>query len=148
MVVKLLTIIKTLIGEGIEQQFIETILKRLANLGYTVQENDPWAISFAIQKVENTIKNACNTTLVPDGLRNTSIDMICGEFLFALKQAGKLDEVFNLETAVKSVKAGDTDVSFAIGDGTQTPEQRLNSLISYLMTKGEGEFVCYRKIKW
>jgi hypothetical protein len=144
-----LTNIMTILGtSSLDEQFIETVLKRLESLGYTIQDGDGWMIGFSVQKVENHIKNSCNTTLIPDGLKNTAVDIICGEFLFAMKQTGKLDTVFNLEAAVKSVKAGDTDVTLAIGEGTQSPEQRLNALLSYLMTKGEGEFVCYRKIKW
>ncbi len=104
-------------------------------------------ISFAIQKVENIIKNECNITLIPDGLNKTAVDMVCGEFLFTLKSTGKL-EGFNLEVMVKQVQAGDTNVTFAIGQGSMTPEQRLDSLLSYLMTYGRGEFTCYRKIKW
>ena len=74
--------------------------------------------------------------------------MICGAFLFALKQTGTLNTTFNLEAAVKQVQTGDTNVTFAIGDGSQTPEQRLNALLAYWMTNGEGDFVCYRKFKW
>ena len=103
-------------------------------------------IGFSVQKVENTIKNECNVTSVPDGLYNISIDMICGEVLFSKKQTGQL-EGFNLETALKSVQAGDTTVTYAI-ESSMTPEQRLNNLISYLLNYGKGEFACYRKIKW
>lgn len=144
----LTNIMTILVNSNLDEQFIELVLKRLEFLGYTIQDDDGWMIGFSTQKVENHIKNSCNTSSIPDGLKFTAVDIICGEFLFAMKQTGKLDEVFNLEAAVKSVQAGDTNVTLAIGDGTQSPEQRLNALISYLMTKGEGEFVCYRKIKW
>ena len=144
-----LTNIMTILGiSSLDEQFIELVLKRLESLGYIIQDGDGWMIGFSVQKVENNIKNSCNTTSIPDGLKYTAVDMICGEFLFALKQTGKLNETFNLEAAVKQVQAGDTNVSFAIGEGSQTPEQRLNNLLTYLMTKGEGDFVCYRKIRW
>lgn len=103
-------------------------------------------ISFSVQKVENTIKNECNVTSIPDGLFNIAIDMICGEILSAKKQTGQLED-FNFETALKSVQAGDTTVTYAI-ESSMTPEQRLNNLISYLLNYGRGEFACYRKIKW
>lgn len=144
-----LTNIMTALGKSsLDEQFIELLLKRLQSLGYTVQDGDGWMIGFSTQKIENHIKNSCNTSSIPDGLKITAVDMVCGEVLFALKQTGKLNETFNLEVAVKQVQAGDTNVTFAIGDGSQTPEQRLNALLSYLMTKGEGDFVCYRKIRW
>lgn len=144
-----LTNIMTILGNSsLDEQFIELVLKRLESLGYTIQDGDGWMIGFSVQKVENHIKNSCNTTSIPDGLKYTAVDMVCGEFLFALKQTGKLNEIFDLDAAVKQVQAGDTNVTFAMGDGSNTPEQRLNNLLAYLMTKGEGDFVCYRKIKW
>jgi len=126
----------------------ETIIERLNTLGYVAADSDEWLITFSMETVTLKIQNQCNTSSIPDGLIADAIDMVCGEFLFVLKQTGKLNESFNLEAAIKQVQAGDTNVTFAIGDGTQTPEQRLNALINYLMGKGEGDFVCYRKIKW
>lgn len=146
--VVLTNIMTILVNSSLDEQFIELVLKRLESLGYTIQDGDGWMIGFSTQKVENHIKNSCNTSSIPDGLKFTAVDMICGEFLFALKQTGKLNATFNLEAAVKQVQTGDTNVTFAIGDGSQTPEQRLNALLAYLMTNGEGDFVCYRKFKW
>ena len=144
-----LTIIMGILSDsGLDEPFIESVLKRLESLGYTIQADDGWMIAFSVQKVENRIKNSCNVSSIPDGLKFEAVDMICGEFLFALKQTGKLNEQFDLETAVKQVQAGDTSVTFAVGDGSNTPEQRLQYLLNYLMTKGEGDFVCYRRIKW
>lgn len=136
-------------GTSMTDDFYASVIQRLEGLGYIVNvTNDSWMIAFAIQKVENQIKNACNLDRIPDGLKYRAVDMVCGEFLFAMKQTGKLDETFNLEVAVKSVQAGDTNVTLAIGDGSQSPEQRLDALISYLMERGEGDFVCYQKLKW
>jgi hypothetical protein len=111
-------------------------------------DSDDWLITFSMEKVTLKIQNQCNISSIPEGLYAAAVDMTCGEFLFVLKQTGKLNETFNLEVAIKQVQAGDTNVTFAVGDGTETPEQRLNSLINYLTTKGEGDFVCYRKFKW
>lgn len=135
-------------GSGLfESSILLEVLNRLESLGYTLKESDDWMISFAAQKVENTIKNECNVTSIPDGLKNVAVDMICGEFLYSLKNSGKL-EGFNLDAALKSVQAGDTKVDFAVGQGSKTPEQRLDALLSYLITYGRGEFACYRKFKW
>jgi len=140
-------IIPLLSGSSLsEQSYLLAVLERLESLGYKIKETDSWMIGFSVQKVENTIKNECNVTAVPDGLRNVSIDMICGEVLFAKKQSGQLEN-FDLETALKSVQTGDTTVTYAI-ESSMTPEQRLNTLISHLLTYGKGEFACYRKIKW
>lgn len=130
-----------------ESSVLLDVLNRLESLGYTLKDSDDWVISFAVQKIENTIKNECNVTMIPDGLKNVAVDMICGEILYSLKNSGKL-EGFNLEVALQSVQAGDTNVTFAVGQGSKTPEQRLDALLSYLISNGRGEFVCYRKFKW
>lgn len=143
----ILTAIKAALGSAADEQFIESVIKRLESLGYAVAPADAWAIAFSIQKVENHIKNSCNTALIPDGLTNIALDMVCGEFLFAKKQSGTLVG-FDLEVAVKQVQAGDTNVTFALGEGSCSPEQRLDSLLSFLMSRGEGDFTCYRKVKW
>ena len=78
------------------------------------------------------------------------IDRVCGEFLFSKKQSGQLNanNGFDVEMTIKQVQAGDTNVTFAVGEGSETLEAKLNTLISYLMNYGEGDFVCYRQIKW
>lgn len=143
---EMLTFLKSQ-GSKLDKKFIELILKRLESFSYVVKESDAFMVGFSIVKVENKIKNACNTTLLPDGLKITAVDMICGEFLYSLKQTGKLNETFDFEMAVKQIQTGDTNVTFAV-ESSQTPEQKLNAFISYLITKGEGELVCYRKVKW
>jgi len=140
------SIVSILVGSSLSEQSLLSVIERLESFGYTIKETDNYIIAFSAQKVENTIKNECNVTVIPDGLINIAIDMICGEVLFTKKQTGQL-EGFSLETSLKSVQAGDTTVSFAV-EGSMTPEQRLNNLISYLLSNGRGEFVCYRKIKW
>ena len=42
-----------------------------------------------------------------------------------------------MSAAVKQVQTGDTNITFAIGQGSMTPEQRLDSLIAYLRTRGK-----------
>lgn len=141
-----LTGIMTILGtSSLDESFIELVLKRLESLGYTIQDSDGWMIGFSVQKVESHIKNSCNTSSIPDGLKSAAVDMVCGEFLFTLKQTGKLNQTFNLEAAVKQVQVGDTNVTFI---AEATPEQKLDSLLKYLMFKGEGDFACYRKVKW
>lgn len=128
-----------------KETLIEMVLKRLESFGYVVTENDSWIIAFSMKKVENHIKNTCNVASIPEGLDEVFVDRVCGEVLFSLKQTGKLDNTFDLEQAVTKVKTGDTDVTFTT-EGT--PEQRLNSLINYLIGKGEGDLTCHRKIRW
>ena len=136
--------------EEVNEEFIEKILQRLLSFGYTPSEEDSWMITFCMQKVENHIKNSCNISEIPVELTEIEIDRICGEFLFSKKQSGKLnaENGFDIEVAIKQVQAGDTNVTFAVGEGSETLETKLNSLISYLLNVGEKDFVCYRQIKW
>lgn len=133
-------------SETITDVFLTDVLKRLESLGYNIKDTDAWIISFSVQRVENTIKNSCNTPTIPDGLKQIAIDMICGEFLFVKKQSGQL-EGFNLEMAIKQIQTGDTSTTFAV-EASSSPEQRLDSLISYLINYGKGDFISYRKIRW
>lgn len=139
--------ILTLMNSGLSEKFIEAILKRLGSFGYTLKEDDSWAICFAVQKVENHIKNSCNVTSIPEELFHIAVDKVCGEYLFAKKQTGKL-ELSDLDLsggAIKQISEGDTTVSFADG---ASDEEKFNTLVNFLINQGEGELVCFRKIKW
>ena len=57
-------------------------------------------------------------------------------------------EGFDLDAAVKSIQEGDTNITFALGEGSSTPEQRLNSLIDYLINGRIGEIYRYRRVVW
>lgn len=127
----------------------DLIIERLASFGYTeISENDKAIIDFAIDKVTSTIKNECYTAEIPQGLLHIAVDMVIGEFLKA-KKAFSPDELgIDLDAAVKQLSEGDSSVTFAVGDGSQTAEQRLDALIEHLLTYGFSEFSAFRRIKW
>jgi len=125
----------------------EDVVERLKSFGYEVTEADNLMLEFIIQKVENSIKADCNINTIPEGLHEIAVDMVVGEFLLTKKSRGQL-EGFDLETAVRQIQEGDTSVTFAVGDGSKTPEERLDELILYLMNHGKGKFASYRCIKW
>ena len=128
---------------------LERIKERLQSLGYTVKDSDDIAINFAMQKVENTIKNDCNVSAIPDGLTHVAINMVVGEFLMSKKTFAPSDLLnFNLDSAVKQIQEGDTNISFAVGEGSKTDEQRLDSFIDYLLNYGRDEFITYRRFRW
>lgn len=131
-----------------DQSFIENVLKRLVSFGYSLKEDDDdFAISFAIQKVENHIKNFCHVSTIPDGLHPAMVDAICGEFLLMKKQTGQLciTDLDLTNEAVTSIKEGDTTVQFASGDSNGV---KLDKFIAYLINSVKGDLVCYRKLKW
>lgn len=128
---------------------IEKVKERLAALGYTFKDGDEMLLNFAIQKVTSTIKNDCNVPEVPGGLESMAIDMAAGEFLFAKKTYSPNDITgLDLEAAVKQIQTGDTNVTFALGAGSSTPEQRFDAFVNYLLNYGRDQFSVYRKIKW
>ena len=133
-------------NSSLTDAFFNAVLQRLVSLGYSLKEHDDWILCFAMQNVENRIKNSCNITSIPEGLFNVAVDMVCGEFLSTKKQTGQLDiGNLNLDGVITSISEGDTSIQFAQG---ASDEERFNQLLNHLIHKGEGEFVCYRKIKW
>lgn len=126
---------------------LEDVKQRLSSFGYEVIEDDTWVLEFIIQKVENYIKSNCNIDAIPEGLHQIAVDMSVGEFLLGKKSTGQLTGI-DLEAAIKQIQEGDTSVTFAIGDGSKTPEERLDNLISHLLNYGKGSFASYRCIKW
>lgn len=128
---------------------LRRVRERLEAFGYTLKEDDEAVLSFSVQKAENTVKNICNVSSVPDGLMNIAVDMAAGEFLTAKKTFSPDDIAgLDLDFAIKQIQQGDTNTVFATGEGSLTPEQRLNSFLNYLLMHGREEFSCYRRIKW
>ncbi len=129
-----------------DNKLVSCVLLRLSSLGYTVLENDVFLVSFSIDKVDKAIKQKCNVNELPEGLYNVAIDRVCGEVLYSLQATQRLGSNFDVDTALESIKMGDTTISFS--DNTKNPAQRIDLLINSLKSCGEGEFSCYRKIKW
>ena len=125
---------------------LDDIKSRLAVFGYVLTENDTWLIEFTTSKIENDIKNLCNVAVIPEELYQTKIDMIAGDFLFAKKNMGQITSI-DLTTAVKSIQEGDTSITYAIGDGNFTPEQRFDAIINSLRNPCI-DFAAFRRIKW
>jgi hypothetical protein len=128
------------------------VTQRLASFGYVVTEADSWVLDFIIQKITNSIKADCgvydsttSSIVIPDGLHEIAVDMVVGEFLLWKKTNNQLTG-FDLSAAVKQIQEGDTSVVFAVGE--DSPDKKLNGLISYLLEHGKGELASYRCFKW
>lgn len=124
----------------------DNVISLLIAFGVTGAETDP-LIDFVIDSVAERIKNETNLTSIPDGLTKLAVEMAVGQYLSLKKSLGQL-EGFDLETAIKQIQEGDTNTVFAIGEGSTTPEQRLDSLISYLINGRTREFIRYRRVVW
>lgn len=124
----------------------DQIITMLLAFDITGVSNDP-LLDIVITNVQWRIKDLTNLQEIPRGLESLAVSMAVGEYLNMKKCSGQL-EGFDLEAAVKSLQEGDTNITFAIGEGSSTPEQRLNSLIDYLINGRIGEIYRYRRLVW
>lgn len=118
----------------------------LAALGVTGAADDP-LLDIVIRNVQYRVQNETNQSELPEGLVSVAVYMAVGEYLNMKKVSGQLDG-FDLDAAIKQIQEGDTNTVFAIGDGSSTPEQRLNSLIDYLTNGRSRELYRFRKFVW
>ena len=122
------------------------VVALLDAFGVTGAADDP-LLDFIISTVTERIKNETNQPAIPEGLNRLAVEMVAGQYLSLKKGSGQL-EGFDLEAAVKQIQEGDTNTVFAIGEGNTTPEQRLDTLINYLMNGRTREFIKYRRLVW
>ncbi len=128
---------------------MDAVKKRLRSLSYEVKDDDEHALAFCVEKVRSTIKNEVNWQDVPKGLEHVAIDMVVGEFLNAKKTFAPDDlSGIDLDAAIKQIQTGDTNTVFAVGSGSETPEQRLTAFIEYLLRDRRSEFNAFRRIRW
>lgn len=118
----------------------------LTALGVAGAADDP-LLDIVISNVQYRVQNKTNRKDMPEGLVSVAVSMAVGEYLNMKKCSGQL-EGFDLDAAVKSIQEGDTNITFALGEGSSTPEQRLNSLIDYLINGRIGEIYRYRRLVW
>lgn len=121
-------------------------LAMLTALGVAGAADDP-LLDMVLNNVQWRIKNLSNLSEIPEGLESLAVSMAVGEYLNMKKCSGQL-EGFDLDAAIKQIQEGDTNTVFAIGDGSSTPEQRLDALISYLINGRTREFYRFRRLVW
>lgn len=124
------------------------VIALLDALGVTGAGDDP-LLAYIESSVTERIKNETNQPEVPEGLHSVAVELAAGEYLKFKKNAGQLDvEGLDLDAAVKQIQEGDTNTTFAVGDGSWTPEQRLETLITRLTCDRTCEFMRYRRLVW
>lgn len=125
---------------------INEVKERLMQIGYEVKGSDDTALLFCINRVEEHIRNICNTVYIPNELHYKSIDMVCGEFLNGKLSTGEL-EGYSAEDnrLIKTVSEGDTTVTYQDGgrDGYTSVSEYIEALKS-----GNEELYGYRRFKW
>lgn len=125
----------------------EQVVDRLTQLGYTPNEADHASIKFELTKILNYVKNYCNITTIPEILDPRIIDRVCSEFLFYKKNSGSL-EGFNYEAVIKQIKEGDTSITYAVGQGEDTPENRFDTFVKNLERGFDKWLTAYRRLRW
>ena len=125
----------------------EDCTQRLATLGYDyAEQKDKWLLEFLIKKATNYVLVECNIKEIPKDLEPHLVDYVVGEFLMDKKNSGNLDlKTINFDQIAKSIKVGDTDVTFSEDD---TPDKKFDALIRRLMGMKRGLLVSYRKLRW
>ena len=127
---------------------LDDVIALLEALGVSGAGDDP-LIPYMINSVTERVKNETNQDTIPDGLHYVAVELVVGEYLTFKKNAGQLDiDGLDLEAAVKQIQEGDPNTVFAIGDGSLTPEQRLEALLSRLTRDRTREFIRYRRLVW
>ena len=126
---------------------IENVIKRLKHLGYVASAEDNEQIEFELNKTLNYVKNYCNITTIPEILDLRIIDKVCGEFLHYKKNSGSLEN-FDYDAVIKSIKEGDTTITYAVGQGEDTPENRFDTFIKSLDRGFDKWLTPHRRLRW
>lgn len=125
------------------------VVNRLFQLGYIVLAEDKDAIEYTIADAESYVKLFCNIETVPESIHYKLVNRVCGVFLMFKKNMGLLNQTnFDFEKAEKTIKLGDTSVTYAIGDGDMTPEARFDEAIKALMRDFDKNLVLFRRLVW
>ena len=124
----------------------EDVIKTLKSVGYEVVDTDLFLLEQSIEKVKSYIKNKTNQNKVPEGLKYIWIDRSTGEFLNFKKSLNQLNlNGLNFDRMAKEISEGDTKVVY---EDTKTTGDKFEVYMTYLMTRGEGELLRYRRIVW
>lgn len=126
---------------------IDTVIKRLKQLGYTVSDADMEQLDFDLTKTLNYVLNYCNITMIPEILEPRIVDRVCSDFLYYKKNSGSL-EGFNYDAVIKSIKEGDTTITYAVGQGEDTPENRFDAFVKSLERGFDKWITPHRRLRW
>lgn len=127
----------------------EDIIKRLNQLGYKTTQEDFDQIDFELNKTINYIVNnfTRDVKFIPTELDPRIIDRVCGDFLYYKKNSGAL-EGFNYDAVIKQIKEGDTSITYAVGQGEDTPENRFDAFVKSLDRGFDKWCTPHRRLKW
>ena len=126
----------------------QNVIDRLDQLGYVADETDYAQIDFELDKIINyIINNFTRTSDIPEVLYPRIIDRVCAEFLYYKKNSGSL-KGFNYDVVIKSIKEGDTQIQYAVGQGEDTPENRFDAFVKHLERGFDKVLTPHRRLLW
>ena len=125
----------------------DDVIDRLKQLGYVATETDYDQIDFELKKIIDYTLNYCNIQEVPEIVEPRLIDRVCSDFLYYKKNSGSLDG-FNYDSVIKSIKEGDTTITWAVGQGEDTPENRFDAFVKQLERGYDKWITPHRKLRW
>jgi len=126
---------------------IDDVSKRLNHFGYTTNDDDKSQIEFELDKWSKYILNYCNISEIPEMVYPRLIDRVCAEFLFNKKNSGTL-EGFDYDAVIKSIKEGDTTITYEISHGESIAETRFDALVKQLERGFDKWLTPYRRLRW
>lgn len=126
---------------------LEDVIRRLAQLGYVVEESDREVVQAYVDKVCAYVKMFCHIQEIPELAKPKIVDRICSEFLYMKYYSGKLTG-FDYNPTASKIVLGDTSVAYAYGDGERTPSQRMEAMINKLGENFEKGLVDFRQLAW
>lgn len=126
----------------------EDVVERLTALGYNLEEGDTLSLQFAINDVEQYIKNFCNIKEIPEELYYVAVDMAAGEFLKEKLATGtKTCEGVDFENDnIKQITEGDVSITYN-SDNSNSATARYNALLDSLCNR-DNELLAFRKLRW
>ena len=125
----------------------QDIIDRLLQFGYTATNKDYDQIDFELTSVTNYVMNYCNIKEIPDIVDPRIVDKVCSNFLYNKKNSGELAG-FDYDAVIKSIKEGDTTLTYAVGQGEDTPENRFDSFVKTLQNGFDKWITPHRKLRW
>lgn len=119
----------------------------LAACALPLPAQDAALLRLCAEKATLYVLHACGVTRIPEGLVPAAGERAAGCFLQEKKAlAPDFLAAAGLSSggAATQIRLGDTAVTLQ-GD---TPEKRLDALITALLTSGKEALACYRRIRW
>ena len=120
---------------------LEKILNLILKITNKSVDTDTPILEYLITAETRRVLNIINCETLPTELEHVIVHRVVGAYLQTNIIA--LVGVENLDVPTQ-IKMGDTQVSFS-GKGA---EDRLKEMAQLLVNYGEGELICFRRLKW